>query len=853
MVKNLPRKLFGLFAATALALYAIAAFDINWGLDLKGGARIVYRFDFQAALEDGQIGQQEFQQRQQLLQQMADIFLKRLDASGLADIPIYPQGEDQIVIELPDRSEAEVAQIKDVITNQGLLNFRIVADDTDDVGLDTERAKFQAWLAEHPDGNGLDFDRVPEEEGGPRPEVHWFPVGEKEAASLSSYSVQGHVPLLMQDALRPERAGSTASWEFTGADLSYVGPSVDGRGFPAVAFEFRESRKTAFGDFTDEYRGRLMAILLNNEVQTAPVIKSRLPGGGIIEGGASGFSQDEVRNLVTVLRTGSLRVLPELESESYVGPSLGADSIRTGVRSALFGGILVILFMLFYYRVNGIVATLSLGFNGFLLIGALYFTQATLTLPGIAGLVLTIGMAVDANILVFERVREEIRKGRDVAQAYKNGFENAFSTIVDANVTTLITALILYVVGTGPVKGFAAVLGLGILTTLFSVLVFSKVVFHYLVFRLGVIRNVKMMAILAKETHVRFLNKRKYALVFSLATITSGLFLFSSEAEDMLGIDFAGGTTARVVLTEPHSITEMRGRLPGYEVVGVAGGTEADLPSGTYLQYQIKKKLTPEQRAAEKERTSVDAERNPTDEMIADLERRLGDWLPRDASGAVALDQAFPEKNSVGARVSGEIQKRAVRAILLSLILTIVYITFRFHEYRYGFAAVIAVVHDVLFTLGVLALAHKLGIVQVEVDLEIIAAFLTIIGYSLNDTIVIFDRIRENLPRMRNRSFEEVIDASINQSLSRTILTSLTTFFVVLVLFIANRPYHNVLEGFSFAMLVGIVIGTYSTMFVATPLLVFFDRWSRKHHVGDEVAAKAERRARKAKGAQAAS
>jgi SecD/SecF fusion protein len=832
MIKNLARKITGLVFCSALALFAILRYDINLGLDLQGGARLVYQFDFDKALEEGWISQEEHASKAQLIEQMADVFAKRLDSSGLLDVPVVPLGDDRILIEVPGSDAEQLERIQKVMLNQGLLDFSIVANESDDVGLSVERGKFETWRDANPDADVAIFNKLPPAEGGPRPELRWLAVKESEQGGISSALTRGHAPLLVQAALRPQMTGPDA-WDFTGGDLSYVGPSMDRSGLPAVAFTMQQARRTAFSEFTDEYTGRFMAIVLNGVVSSAPEINERLPGQGIINGGSRGFAQEDMQELITVLRTGSLRVLPELVSSSVVGPSLGADSIDAGVTSSIIGALIVIAFMILYYRINGVVAALALGFNGFLLVGAMYFTQATLTLPGLAGIVLTIGMAVDANILIFERVREEVRRGRDVAQAYKNGFENAASAIIDSNLTTLIAAAVLFGIGTGPVKGFAATLGIGILTTLFSVLVFSKVVMHHLVFTKKAISQVSMSKILERDWKVRFIDKRYLAAGFSLLTIAGGLIFFAGRSQEMLGIDFAGGTTARIALTAPHDITEVRGRLPGYAVVGVGDVTDGS----SYAAYQVKKTLTPEQRAERKRSGEIEAGKDPTAELVDELLAAMGGWLPTGADGAVDHKLAFPEVNAVGARVSGEIQTAAVRAILLSLILTIVYISFRFREYRYGFAAVFAVLHDVLFTLGAVAVADALGWVEVEINLEIIAAFLTIIGYSLNDTIVIFDRVRENIPKMPHRSYKEIIDLSINQCFGRTILTATTVFFVVVVLFFANRPFHNSLEGFSFAMIIGVIIGTYSTMFVATPLLITFDRWSRTHRVeaGDDA------------------
>ena len=808
MVPNLSRKLFGIFALIALTVWSYLAFDINLGLDLQGGSRIVYRLPIPEAKAEGLISPNEDDQA--VRSQVIRIFQERLDGSGLADVPIIPQGDYEIVVELPGGETEDVERVKQTIVNQGSLQFRIVAEQQDDLNLTEEIRKFREWREANPDTATRAFRRVAEAEGGPRAGIVWEDLSERGIEeNLRIEPDLDAIPLRDEDVIRGIEANSPQSWNFTGDQLQYVGPSVDQAGFPAVRFEFDEQYKAAFADFTEEYEGRQMAIVLNGKVNSAPVIQQRLPGGGIINGGVQGFSQEEMTELITVLRTGSLRIVPELDSQSFVGPSLGADSIRIGRLSASIGGVLVLIFMALYYRVNGLVACLALLFNAVILFGGLSFFQATLTLPGLAGLILTIGMAVDANILIFERVREERKRGREVPQAYKNGYERAFTTIVDANLTTLITSLILFEVGTGPVRGFAAVLSLGVLSSMFSALVFSKVIMHYLVFgKSPKIKEVSMTKALASDAHIGFLAKRKIAAAVSVVVIGIGLASYFTQGSQILGIDFTGGSTARVQLVQPLAIGEMRGLLPDYTVTRFeSADTRGQGESSD--SYLVKIKSSGGDSVA---RTFIEA----------DLQEKLGTRLDRIA-----------EINTVGQRVSGEIQQKAIQAILLSFIAIIIYMNFRFKEYRYGIAAVVAVLHDVLVTLGAIAVFDQLGLVKIEINLEIIAAFLTIIGYSLNDTIVVFDRIRENLPR-RKGSFAEIIDLSINQSLSRTILTSVTTFFVVAVLFFFNRPQHNVLEGFSFAMLVGVVVGTYSSMFVASPMLIFLDRWARKRKVTPE-------------------
>ncbi|MCH2113027.1 MAG: protein translocase subunit SecD, partial [Planctomycetes bacterium] len=684
MVENLSRKFIGIGLLVALTLWSLSTFAVNLGLDLQGGARIVYRLDFDKAVAEGQIS--ELEDRNQVLQDTIQIFLKRLDGSGMKEVPIYPQGEDSVVIEMPGQDAEAIDGIKRTIVNQGALQFRIVAEASDDLDLGVETDKYRAWRTANPTLDVRAFNRVAEAEGGPRAGLLWVALSEK-AASEGGNSAAADLDAAVlrdEDVIRGTDPGTSLSWGFTGSGLDYVGPGMDEAGFPAVRFEFVEHRKAAFADFTQEFRSRRMAIVLNNELTQAPVINSRLPGGGIITGGMSGFSSEEMRELITVLRTGSLKIQPTLESESFVGPTLGADSINIGMNSALAGGIAVLLFMLLYYRMNGIVACLALLFNGFILFGALSFTQATLTLPGLAGLVLTIGMAVDANILIFERVREERKRGREVAQAYKNGYERAFTTIIDANLTTLITSLILFNVGTGPVRGFAATLSLGVLTSMFSALVFSKVMMHGLVFGAKKrIKEVSMTASLAGNSAIRFIAKRKPAAVLSFLMIGGGLFIYAQQATHMMGIDFTGGSVARVQLEKPVSIGAMRDRLDGYAVTRFDTG-ESGLAADESSAFLVKIKAASGQESGDGSQTFIES----------DLRERL--------DGLLASTDPFPEINTVGQRVSGEIQDAAIQAILLSLMAIVIYMNFRFKEYRFGIAAVIAVFHDVLVTIGAL-------------------------------------------------------------------------------------------------------------------------------------------------------
>jgi SecD/SecF fusion protein len=611
--------------------------------------------------------------------------------------------------------------------------------------------------------------------------------------------------------------------------------------------------------------------------------------------------------MITVLRSGSLPLRPILESQEKIGPSLGEAYIQRGMLSGILALIAVVGFMIFYYRRLGIFAVLSLTANVVLLLGVLSFLQATLTLPGIAGLLLTIGMAVDANILIFDRVREERDNGRNIKQAAKNGFDKAFVTIIDANLTTLITALILREVGTGPVRGFAVTLTVGILTSLFAALVITRVLVH-----LSLEKDAKEFEIgrWFVTASYDWMSKAKTALFGSVLAIIAGVTLFVSlDRDQKLGLDFTGGVTMTFRLAEPmdrDAVTErvaaLGDNLAKAEVKPMLLSSDGD---GNYSDYRLTLKVSAAADEGEGEGDAVvgliesqvrvgladilqpepltatvaedgsttlglyfeqdhDAEDiasvlsgltlqdgsalGLTGVTVNALDVRDGAYsataqapvgfdasrlksiaqtaLSRSSDSANApyrLADPIPSSSKVGAQVVDELRDKAILALVISLFAIVLYIRARFAEYSYGFAAVVALVHDVLITLGVMSVMMLTGLVEVELSLTMIAAFLTIIGYSLNDTIVVFDRVRENRPRME-ASLEEILNRSINQTLSRTVLTSLTTLAAVLILFLFNVRTGNALEGFSFAMVVGVLVGTYSSIFVASPALMFFEK-----------------------------
>jgi SecD/SecF fusion protein len=476
------------------------------------------------------------------------------------------------------------------------------------------------------------------------------------------------------------------------------------------------------------------------------------------------------------LRTGALPAPIRVEEERTVGAALGEDSIRKGVRSVIVGAIAVLAFMAAYYLLAGLIANFALTLNLVLILGVLSYPRlgATLTLPGIAGIVLTIGMAVDANVLIFERIREELRLGKTLRLAIPSGYQKAFLTILDANVTTLIAAFILFQFGTGPVKGFATTLTIGILASMFTALVVSRLI-------LDVLSLSKRMTGLAmfqfvRNPQINFIGKRKITYFISLCLIIVGITSLSLRGRRNLGIDFSGGTLAEFRFEKPVSADQIRQVLK-----------EIDLGDSTIQEYKDKRDILI--------RTRADASDKIINKFKTDFSQNKFDIL---------------RIEKVGPAVGKDLTTKAIRALFFALIGICIYVSLRF-EFRFAIAAIVALLHDVIISAGVLSLSGR------EFSVPVIAALLTVVGYSINDTIVVFDRIREDTRLMRKANYQEIINLSINQTLSRTLLTSLTTLLVVLALFFLGGA---VINDFAFVLLVGIIVGTYSSVFVASPLLV---------------------------------
>ena len=907
MVENLRVRFF-VIAALLLGCAYFLVWPIskgespfNLGLDLRGGVELRFQLPDIAEAENPE----------EALSTTIEIFNNRLDSTGVREISTRSVGSDQIEVSIPGITSAEAENFKQVLSSIGRLEFRIAprslpaALDTDLGQEEQELIEFLDSLPEEQRTRNVDLSHLTAELVLGERSFRWIPISEKYEVDFQKYNS----PQVANDRAGPYfmmiRYSEVEGEFVTGESIANVGASSDpNSGLPAVAFSVNPGRDASnFGKMTGNNEGTPMAIILDGEIQSAPNIDSKITTSGIITGGSNGFTQEELRRLIAVIRSGSLPQKPVLYSENEIGPTLGQIAISRGMIAGSLALGLVLVFMLIYYASTGLVACMALVVNMVLLLGVLAFLDATLTLPGIAGLVLTVGMAVDANILIFERIREELDKEKTVPQAVKAGFDRAFFTIIDANLTTILTAFFLYKFGTPTIRGFAVTLMIGIATSMFSALYFSRAIFAWWVAHMQKRLELKR---LFEPKNFDFLRHRRTAGLVSLAAIVVGLVLFALQSDKKYGMDFTGGYEAQVRFAQPVAEADVGARVqatfPTADVIRVGGtneaaeqfqikvkkladsvagesGDEADvsstfgqrvlaifegeadfpLPSqpltdmeldeadaqgrravraAVHYNAEVRKSDLESKLAQELSEVQVEGPEQSSDYQIAGLFARAPATveqaearilqacarMPATAGGGeVTLSNPLPSKTFVGPRAGSELRDSAIRAIFFSLLGIVLYIRVRFRQYRFGLAASLAVLHDVAITLGVVGLVHWTGLVEMEINLAIVAAFLTIIGYSLNDTIVIFDRVRENLPRMDGQ-LNDIFNRSINQTLSRTILTSITTLVVVAILFAFNVGQRNVLEGFAFALIIGIITGTYSTVFIASPAVLWIAR-----------------------------
>jgi SecD/SecF fusion protein len=547
--------------------------------------------------------------------------------------------------------------------------------------------------------------------------------------------------------------------------------------------------------------GGFIAIVLDGYVYSAPRVNSEIRGGNSqIEGD---FTIAEAKDLANILKSGKMPASANIIQEEIVGPSLGQEAIDDGLTSFFIAFIVILLYMLFYYsRKAGLVADIALLINMFFIFGVLASLGAVLTLPGIAGIILTIGMSVDANVLIYERIREEMAAGKGIKLAVKDGYQNAYSAILDANITTFLTALILYTFGTGPIKGFATTLLIGIVTSLFTAIFITRLIFEWYLKRNKTITyDTKLTANAFKNTSIKFLEKRKMFYIISSIVVLVGVGSLVTRGLNQ-GVDFTGGRNYIVRFINQDEVSTV-------EVANLLETPFEHAPVVKTFGDPNQVKITTKYKI-DSENPEVDGEIEQL--LYTGLKPIIGD----DVSFETFNTEYKQSSQKVGPTIADDIKVQAVWAILFSLIVVFLYIFIRFRNWQYGLGALAALVHDVLIILGIFSLLYSVVPFSMEIDQAFIAAILTVVGYSINDTVVVFDRIREYTTLYPKRDKATILNSALNSTLSRTFSTSLSTFVVLLTIFIFGG---EVIRGFVFALLVGVVVGTYSSLFIATPIV----------------------------------
>ncbi len=695
---------------------------INLGLDLKGGMHILLEVDTQKIPENQKAG---------AVDRAVEVIQNRIDQFGVREPYITKQGKNQIVIQLPGLTDQDRA--RDIVAKTAHLEFKLVSDD--------EKV-------------------IKEALAGPPPAGY-------EVMQLSEDGRLGETMVLQAEPV------------LTGDKLTSASVGFDSYGQSTVEIQFDKEGAKLFDAATFQNIGKRLAIVLDGKVHSAPVIRDRIPNGkGQISGN---FTVQQASDLALVLNAGALPAPVKIVEERTVGPTLGQDSIRSGIYASVGGAILVFIFMIFYYLFSGIIASIAILLNLVIIIGVMAKTGASLTLPGIAGIILTIGMAVDANVLINERMREEKKLGKAIRSVISAGYHKAFSAILDSNITTVISALILLWFGSGPVRGFAVTLSIGLCASMFTAIFVTRVIFDYLTRDRKEI-SLKMMDLIP-EPKIDWMSKRFIGYILSSIFVIAGLFLIVTRGPHQFGIDFTGGTVEEVHINQEMDLGKIRSAL---EQAGI---------SDMQLQYYGSK---------EERNVLIRTKTESTKNIQGALTKLMG-----------KENFVVRRSETLGPSAGRELLSKSVKALLISLLAMFIYITWRFN-FKYAACGILALIHDVIVSLGIFVLVGR------EFSLPIVAAELTIIGYSINDTIVIFDRVRESAKIFRREEFSKVVNLSINQTFGRTIITSLTAILTVLALYVFGGQAINDL---AFILLVGFISGIYSTVFVAGPLVV---DWSGK-------------------------
>ena len=756
------------------------------GIDLSGGTILVYQVEKPTPLDFD-------------INKMVSAICRRINPAGLMDVTIRTVGTDQVEIIIPRAKQEDVARCKRILTSVGSLEFRILANRRDHEPL------IEAAQAA--------FPRSLEQKGEVR--ARWLRV------ARSAEPITAHGEIVLRGT--PKRGSMVLAvmddFDVTGELLRRAQPTVDDFGRPAVGFHFGSEGARRFGALTemnvpaaDGFERRL-AILLDREVYSAPGLRDRISDNGIITGD---FTEQEVDDLVAVLNAGSLPASLESTpaSELSIGPTLGRDTVQSGMTAMVISTAVVLLFMALYYRLAGLIANLAVIMNVLIVVGVMSWVQATWTLPGLAGLALSVGMAVDANVLIFERLREEQEKARSVGQAIQYAFDRALRPILDSNVTTLLAGAILYWIGSEQIKGFALTLLIGLLANLFTAVFVCRLVFDILQ-RNAWVKQFGMFR-LFRKAGFDFVGKRWIAVGGSCLLLIVGMTAVVMRGKDLLDIDFTGGTLAAVKFEQPTDSATVRELAS--EVLPDVAVEELQLSGEPQGCHFLIRTTLQEQEDVKTALMRQFGRMLATTRTNLDSAEQLGNETGRPA--------VFERLDNFGGQVAEQAQVAAGLALLASMAAIVVYLWIRFQNVLFGVGAVVALLHDVLVVLGLVAASYWvagtlpgdwLGLESFKINLPMVAAFLTLVGYSVNDTIVVYDRIRE-IRRKTQTITWEMVNTAVNQTLSRTLLTGFTTWVVALILYTFGGA---AIHGFAFCLVLGVLVGTYSSIYVASPLVVW--------------------------------
>ncbi|NQZ71118.1 MAG: protein translocase subunit SecD [Lentisphaeria bacterium] len=715
--------------------------NVKFGIDLRGGHEFIVVFDTK-----------DIDNIEKTRDDIITVIRKRIDRYGVTEPEIRPAGPNRISIITPSVDPAEIASVRKLIYESGRLEFRIVHQENDD------------WLTK---------DKQPPYNKVDKTDYEKIPLQTTDDFGNTSTS---YLWVETKDAM------------VTGDDVKDAFPTRSEFGAWNISMQFNGSAR--MGELTSKNIGRRMAVVLDGVAKSAPTIQGTFSSSGQITGN---FTQQEASQLSIVISGGSLATAlnEDAGSENSTDPTLGASTISAGKFACVLGMGLMLLFMIIYYRFSGFIAVIALTINILLIFGTLPILKAALTLPGIAGILLTIGMAVDANVLIFERIREEIRNGKNIITAIRNGYGRAFITILDANLTTLFTAFFLFKYGSGPIKGFAVTLSVGILASMFTALFITRWIFDFLA-QLKILTTENMSKFMPSKKEmgkeIQFVKYRMTSVILSSLLIITAIASLTMRGKTALNVDLTGGTKATLTYQDSKKAPDID------DVSAFIKELDYKNPRCSYKGFGEAKVL------------EIVLQENIKDaDQI--LSKKLNGKFASAGFGAGST-------NKVGSLVGKDFRDKAMLSIFFALIAIILYISFRF-EFSYALGAVAALIHDVLACMGIFLIFPER-----QISLTVVAAALTIIGYSLNDTIVVFDRMRENDELLRKKkNFFDIVNLSINQTLSRTVITSVTTLIVVISLLIFGG---GAINDFAFLMCAGILVGTYSSIFVASPVMVYF-------------------------------